>query len=114
MINYDDGARLTLAEFCDWAGQTPAYVREREAAGIITRDENGLFELSPAIMAMADAAEAELAHLRATHRRTLKGWLCLFWGSARPRPQPAPSLVRIWGRPALKLAMAGRLIASNA
>jgi hypothetical protein len=92
MTDYPDGARLTLAEFCDWAGQTPAYVRECEAAGIITRDENGLFELSPTIMAMADAAEAELAHLRATHRRTLKGWLCLFWEA----PARGLSRLRHW------------------
>jgi hypothetical protein len=73
MINYPGDARLSLAEFCDWAGQTPTYVRECEAAGIIARDENGLFELSPTIRALADHSEAELAALQAAYRLTWRG-----------------------------------------
>jgi hypothetical protein len=79
MIEYDDDARVTLAEFCDWAEQTPAHVRECEAKGIIARDENGLFELLPTIRAMAHSAEQELAELKRTHVRTPKGWVMLFW-----------------------------------
>ena len=73
MIHYDDDARVTLGEFCAWAEQTPAYVREAEAKGIISRDENGLFEVGPTIAALADLAEAELADLQAKYVPTWKG-----------------------------------------
>jgi hypothetical protein len=75
MRHYDDDARLTLGEFCEWAEQTPAYVRECEEKGIIARDENGLFELRPTINAMADHSEAELAWWKANYRLT---WYGLF------------------------------------
>jgi hypothetical protein len=74
-VHHDEGARLTLGELCDWAQQSPAYVRELEAKGAIARDANGLFELSPTISAMADHAEAELAALKAGYRLT---WVGLF------------------------------------
>jgi hypothetical protein len=79
MIHYDDDARLTLAEFCAWAEQKPAYVREAEAKGIITCDEDGLFELAPTIRALADDAESELEWYRTHYRRSLKGWVMDTW-----------------------------------
>jgi hypothetical protein len=92
MIDYPDDARLTLGELASWSENTVDEIRRLERDGVICREQDGLFLLLPTIRAMADHREAELAWFKAHYRRSLKGWLCLFWEA----PAKGLSRLRHW------------------
>ncbi len=90
MTEYDDNARLTLAELATWSEQPVAEIQRLERKGVIVRGPDDLYTLGPTIKAMAEDAEAEEAALRRRYRRTAKGWFMLIFRA------PSYVLGRLW------------------